>query len=81
MAIDFSNPGDVTHEGTRIPIDTQAKFDATLEMMQAYYRYYGIAWTSDDDQQLEQRVRGGKDLYEVQRAVGQDLQKRHNVTL
>jgi|GEM_PF-4651337 hypothetical protein len=81
MAIDFSNPGDLTHQGTPIPINTQEKFDATGAMMLAYYQYYGIAWTSDDDQQLEQRVRNGNDLYEVQRAFGQDLQKRHNVTL
>lgn len=81
MAINFDDPADLTHQGERIKIDTQDKFDATLEMMTAYYRYYAIAWTSDDDQQLEQRVRNGKDLYEVQRAFGQDLQKRHQVTL
>lgn len=81
MAIDFSNPGDLTHQGERIPIDTQAKYDATDAMMQAFYAYYGIQWAADDAQQLEQRVRNGKDLYEVQRAFGKDLQKRHNVTL
>jgi membrane protease subunit (stomatin/prohibitin family) len=81
MPIDFSNPGDLTHQGTPIPINTQDKFDATEAMMQAFYTYYGIEWSPDDAQQLEQRVRNGKDLYEVQRAFGQDLQKRHNVTL
>jgi hypothetical protein len=81
MAIDFTDPAEVTHQGERIPIDTQEKYDATRDMMVAFYAYYAVAWGADDDQQLEQRVRNGKDLFEVQRAFGKDLQKRHNVDL
>jgi hypothetical protein len=81
MAIDFNDPGQVTHQGERIPIDSQEKYDATSQMMTAYYKYYAVEWSPDDDQQLEQRVRNGLDLYEVQRAFGQDLQERHNIKL
>lgn len=65
MPIDFTDPAQVTHNGERIPIDTQEKYDHALASATAVYTApwpdgrAGPAWDADMDQQFEQRVRNG----------------------
>jgi hypothetical protein len=65
MAIDFSDPAQTTHHDKTIPINTQAKFDAGLKVMQALYAFVGVPWSDTAANAYEQRVRNGLTMKEI----------------
>lgn len=65
MAIDFSDPGQTTHQGQTIPINTQAKYDAGKTLLQQLYAYFGVPWTAASEDQYERRVRNGQSMREI----------------
>lgn len=63
--IDFSDPGQTTHQGEVIPINTQAKYDAGKAVLQRLYVFYGVLWTSASEEAYEKRVRNGQTFKEI----------------
>jgi hypothetical protein len=63
--IDFNDPGQVTHGGRRIPIDTEEKFEAARDAAVTIYLMANRDWDDDAQQQLERRVRNGFDVSRI----------------
>lgn len=65
MAIDFNDPGQVTHGGAPIPINTQAKYDKGEQILKALYELAGVPWTAESAKSYENRVRQGQSMREI----------------
>lgn len=63
--IDFTDPAQTTHNDQPIPINTQAKFDAGLHVMQGLYELAGVPWSQTAADAYEQRVRNGQTAREI----------------
>ncbi len=81
MAIDFSDPAQVTNAGEHIPIDNQQMFDDGLAMMKSYHSFYKVKMDEEALGRYEQRVRQGLNIYEIQTAFSDDMVSRYGVKL
>jgi hypothetical protein len=77
--IDFNDDAQMTHGLERIPIDSQAQYDALLVLAKAAYeKDDGPLWDKDMHQQTEQRVRNGMTVEEILRETRKDRGRKTN---
>ena len=75
--IDFSNPSVLVNNGTPIPIDTQAEYDAVMQAgQQIYSARPGGSFDSDAVADAENRIRGGQTLDQIVSNMYDDAKRR-----
>lgn len=80
MPINFDNPDETTHNGQPIPINTQAKYDAGLAVLNKLYDFYEVEWSETAEAAYEQRVRNGQTLLQIiANTIGEYNERMTNV--
>ncbi len=75
--IDFSNPAILVNNGSPIPIDTQAEYDAVMSAgSQIYSARPGGSFDSDAVNDAENRIRGGQTLDQIIANMYDDAKRR-----
>lgn len=75
--IDFSNPAVLVNNGSPIPIDTQAEYDAVMQAgQQIYSARPGGSFDSDAVSDAENRIRGGQTLEQIIANMYDDAKRR-----
>jgi hypothetical protein len=76
MAINFDDPNVVMNGGQRIPIDTQAEYDAAWNATQQIYSAVGMTAGSAELNDMENRIRAGQTLDQLVANTRDEAQRR-----